>query len=89
MGCGHLRWDTLSSCTKDQKRFSLIPGALHEEMNMLKAYVELNWDIDIRDFAQCQGIELRINYSSLKNAWIIISHGMLYVIYIGMQWHLN
>jgi hypothetical protein len=33
----------------------LIPGALHEEMNMLKAFVELNWDIDIKEFAQCQG----------------------------------
>ncbi|RHZ55372.1 hypothetical protein Glove_416g12 [Diversispora epigaea] len=27
----------------------------HEEMNMLKALVELNWNIDIKDFAQCQG----------------------------------
>jgi hypothetical protein len=24
-------------------------------MNMLKAFVELNWDIDIKDFAQFQG----------------------------------
>ncbi|CAG8819632.1 8198_t:CDS:2, partial [Gigaspora margarita] len=29
--------------------------ALYKEMNMLKAFVELNWDIDIKDFAQCQG----------------------------------
>ncbi|RIB22016.1 hypothetical protein C2G38_2076772 [Gigaspora rosea] len=33
----------------------LIPGALHEEMNMLRAFVELNWDVDIRNFAHCQG----------------------------------
>ncbi|RHZ89504.1 hypothetical protein Glove_13g300 [Diversispora epigaea] len=33
----------------------LILGALHEEMNMLKAFVELNWDIDMKDFAHCQG----------------------------------
>ncbi|RHZ49681.1 hypothetical protein Glove_518g13 [Diversispora epigaea] len=33
----------------------LIPGALHEEMNMLKAFVELNWLIDIKEFAQTQG----------------------------------
>ncbi|RHZ87942.1 hypothetical protein Glove_28g32 [Diversispora epigaea] len=33
----------------------LIPGPLYEEMNMLKSFVELNWDIDIKIFAQCQG----------------------------------
>ncbi|RHZ78516.1 hypothetical protein Glove_162g102 [Diversispora epigaea] len=29
--------------------------ALYEKMNMLRAFVKLNWDIDIRDFAQNQG----------------------------------
>jgi hypothetical protein len=26
-------------------------------MNMLKAFVELNWDIDIKNFAQYQGYQ--------------------------------
>ena len=28
----------------------LIPGQLHEEMNMLRAFVELNWQVIIRKF---------------------------------------
>ncbi|RIB04656.1 hypothetical protein C2G38_2221792 [Gigaspora rosea] len=43
---------------KIKKRFPwlvLIPGALYEEMNMLKAFVELNWAIDINQFAIHQG----------------------------------
>ncbi|RHZ81220.1 hypothetical protein Glove_122g71 [Diversispora epigaea] len=28
---------------------------LHEEMNMLRAYVELNWEINLKQFASCQG----------------------------------
>ena len=43
---------------KIKKKFPwliLIPGSLHEEMNMLKSFVELNWDIDIKNFAQYQG----------------------------------
>ncbi|KAF0559384.1 hypothetical protein F8M41_006138 [Gigaspora margarita] len=46
------------SGVKNGSHFSwliLIPGALHEEMNMLKAFVKLNWDIDLKDFAKCQG----------------------------------
>ncbi|RHZ72122.1 hypothetical protein Glove_246g9 [Diversispora epigaea] len=33
----------------------LILGQLHEEMNMLRAFVELNWKINIKRFATCQG----------------------------------
>ncbi|KAF0467586.1 hypothetical protein F8M41_025984 [Gigaspora margarita] len=33
----------------------LILGQLHEEMNMLRAYVELNWEIDLKRFAISQG----------------------------------
>ncbi|KAF0504095.1 hypothetical protein F8M41_019631 [Gigaspora margarita] len=32
----------------------LIPEQLYEEMNMLRAFVELNWKIDIKRFAKCQ-----------------------------------
>ena len=33
----------------------LIPGPLHEKMNMLKAYVKLNWKVNLKQFAICQG----------------------------------
>ncbi|CAG8666196.1 5588_t:CDS:2, partial [Scutellospora calospora] len=44
--------------TKLKEKFPwlvLVPGQLHEEMNMLHAYIELNWEIDLRRFAICQG----------------------------------
>ncbi|RIB19714.1 hypothetical protein C2G38_2181071 [Gigaspora rosea] len=44
--------------TKLKEKFPwlvLIPGQLHEEMNMLRAFVELNWEIDLKRYAICQG----------------------------------
>ena len=52
MTCDGVPYHRAQTIKKDFPWFILIPGALH---NMLKAFVELNWDIDIRDFAQCQG----------------------------------
>jgi hypothetical protein len=53
--CDGVPYHRAQKIKKDFPWLILIPGALHEEMNMLKAFVELNWDIDIREFAQCQG----------------------------------
>jgi len=53
--CDGIPYHRAQTIKKDFPWLILIPGALHEEMNMLKSFVELNWDIDIRDFAQCQG----------------------------------
>ncbi len=53
--CDGVPYHHIQKIKKDFPWLILIPGVLHEEMNMLKAFVELNWDIDIKDFAQCQG----------------------------------
>ncbi|RIB18176.1 hypothetical protein C2G38_2311147 [Gigaspora rosea] len=53
--CDGVPYHHIQKMKKDFPWLILIPGALHEEMNMLKAFVELNWNIDIRDFAKCQG----------------------------------
>lgn len=53
--CDGVPYHHIQKIKKDFPWLILIPGALHEEMNMLKSFVELNWDIDIKDFAQCQG----------------------------------
>jgi len=53
--CDGVPYHRAQTIKKDFPWLILVPGALHEEMNMLKAFVELNWDIDIRYFAQCQG----------------------------------
>ena len=34
---------------KDFLQLILVLNTFHEEINMLKAFVELNWDINIRD----------------------------------------
>ena len=47
-------------------------------MNMLKAFVELNWDIDIKEFAQCQGyqtenqLQFFKKYSDHHKSWDLI-----------------
>ncbi|RIB13230.1 hypothetical protein C2G38_2326415 [Gigaspora rosea] len=53
--CDGVPYHHIQKIKKDFPWLILIPGALHEEMNMLKAFVELNWVIDLRDFAKCQG----------------------------------
>jgi hypothetical protein len=53
--CDGIPYHRAQAIKKDFPWLILIPGALHEEMNMLKAFVELNWDIDVRYFAQSQG----------------------------------
>jgi len=53
--CDGVPYHHIQKIKKDFPWLILIPGALHEEMNMLKAFVELNWDIDVKEFAQCQG----------------------------------
>ncbi|RHZ76743.1 hypothetical protein Glove_194g88 [Diversispora epigaea] len=50
--CDGVPYHHIQKIKKDFPWLILIPDALHEEMNMLRAFVELNWDIDIRDFAQ-------------------------------------
>ena len=51
--CDGVLYHHIQKIKRDFLWLILIPGALHEEMNMLKSFVELNWDIDIKDFAQC------------------------------------
>ncbi|RIB11920.1 hypothetical protein C2G38_2259732 [Gigaspora rosea] len=53
--CDGLPYHYAQKFKNEYPRIILLPGPLHEEMNMLKAFVELNWDVDLRDFAQCQG----------------------------------
>ncbi|RHZ57004.1 hypothetical protein Glove_395g82 [Diversispora epigaea] len=53
--CDGVPYHHIQKIKKDFPWLILIPGPLHEEMNMLRSFVELNWDIDIRDFAQNQG----------------------------------
>ncbi|CAG8608328.1 9857_t:CDS:2 [Diversispora eburnea] len=55
--------------TKINKKFPwliLIPEQLHEKMNMLKAYVKLNWEIDLKQFAICQGYQTDNQLSFFK-----------------------
>ncbi|RIB03062.1 hypothetical protein C2G38_2226153 [Gigaspora rosea] len=47
--------ENVKKIKKDFPWLILIPGALYKEMNMLKAFVELNWLIDIKQFASLQG----------------------------------
>ncbi|RHZ44823.1 hypothetical protein Glove_709g82 [Diversispora epigaea] len=53
--CDGVPYNLIQKIKKEFPWLILIPGALHEEMNMLKAFVELNWLIDIKEFAQTQG----------------------------------
>jgi hypothetical protein len=53
--CDGVPYNYAQKIKKDYPRILMIPGQLHEEMNMLKSFVELNWNIDIKTFAQCQG----------------------------------
>src|SRR6266498_3292724 len=53
--CDGIPYHHIQKIKKDFPWLILILGILHEEMNMLKAFVELNWDIDIKEFAQYQG----------------------------------
>src|SRR6266498_2345486 len=53
--CDGVPYHHIQKIKKDFPWLILIPNALHEEINMLKAFVELNWNIDIKEFAQCQG----------------------------------
>ena len=55
--CDGIPYHRAQTIKKDFPWLILIPSALHEEMNMLKAFVELNWHIDIRYFAQSQGYQ--------------------------------
>ena len=41
--CDGVPYNLAQKIKKDFPWLVLIPGALHEEMNMLKAFVELNW----------------------------------------------
>ena len=43
MVCDGVPYNLALKIKKDFPWLILIPGALHEEMNMLKAFVELNW----------------------------------------------
>jgi hypothetical protein len=52
--CDGVPYHHAQKVKKDFPWLILVPGALHEEMNMLKAFVELNWAVDIKNFAQCQ-----------------------------------
>ncbi|RIB04524.1 hypothetical protein C2G38_2048366 [Gigaspora rosea] len=58
----------------------LILGPLHEEMNMLRAFVELNWEIDIKRQG-ARAIKQRINFHISKSVQIIISLGILSATY--------
>jgi len=51
--CDGVPYNYIQKFKKDFPWLILVPGALHEEMNMLKAFVELNWDINTKYFAQC------------------------------------
>ncbi|RIB16872.1 hypothetical protein C2G38_2188862 [Gigaspora rosea] len=53
--CDGVPYTLAQKIKKDFPWLILIPGALHEEMNMLKAFIELNWMIDIKQFASLQG----------------------------------
>ncbi|RHZ89769.1 hypothetical protein Glove_11g11 [Diversispora epigaea] len=52
--CDGVPYNLIQKIKKEFPWLILIPGALHKEMNMLKAFVELNWIIDIKEFAQIQ-----------------------------------
>ena len=41
--CDRVPYHHAQKIKKDYPGIILLPGALHEEMNMLKAFVELNW----------------------------------------------
>ena len=43
MVCDEVPYNLALKIKKDFPWLILIPGALHKEMNMLKAFVELNW----------------------------------------------
>ncbi|RIB08136.1 hypothetical protein C2G38_2212373 [Gigaspora rosea] len=53
--CDRVPYNLAQKIKKNFPWLILIPGALQEEMNMLKAFVELNWAIDIKQFAIRQG----------------------------------
>ncbi|RIB21231.1 hypothetical protein C2G38_2177125 [Gigaspora rosea] len=59
----------------------LLPGPLHKEINILKAFVELNWDIDIKNFAQLtdkeQILKLKPKIYNLIQENIVISRSRL------------
>src|SRR6185369_15369047 len=41
--CDGVPYNYAQKIKKDYPRILMIPGQLHEEMNMLKSFVELNW----------------------------------------------
>jgi len=59
---------------------------------MLKAFVELNWDIDIKNFAQCQGYqtEKQLQYfkkcSDHHKAWDSICNFYRYAMSLELVW---
>jgi len=79
--CGGVPYHHAQKVKKDFPWLILVPGALHEEMNMVKAFVELNWAVDIKNFAQCQWYQTESSFDSSKNVLIIINPGIQYVIY--------
>ncbi|CAG8659696.1 33257_t:CDS:2, partial [Gigaspora margarita] len=57
-------------------RIILLPGPLHKEINMLKAFMKLNWNIDLQDFTQYQGYRTKNQLEYFKNMLITIKHGI-------------
>ena len=41
--CDGVPYNYAQKIKEDYPRILMVPGQLHEEMNMLKAFVELNW----------------------------------------------